>query len=247
MTGHLVLSTLHANDSLSTIPRLLGLGIQPSILADARVGVVSQRLCRMLCAKCKTEVSEPYTEDEQLFYRITRHYPAHRPLGCNECGHSGFRGRLPVVDILEVNPLLREAISLGTTSLTALQPLREGGLQSMAVSASRRIISGETTVMEAYAMMGLAFWNDLAAHTETHMQPDDLDNFIYALGSEPSVLLISQHSGLANQIGQGLQSEGYRMFHSPDPESASELLRREELIAFVVMDIPDDSDLDDAK
>ncbi len=109
----------------------------------------------MLCAKCKTEVSEPYTEDEPLFYRITRHYPAHRPLGCNECGHSGFRGRLPVVDILEVNPLLREAISLRTTSLSALQPLREGGLQSMAVSASRRIISGETTVMDAYAMMGL--------------------------------------------------------------------------------------------
>ena len=76
MTGHLVLSTLHANDSLSTIPRLLGLGIQPSILADALVGVVSQRLCRMLCAKCKTEVSEPYTEDEQLFtgsHVIIRH------------------------------------------------------------------------------------------------------------------------------------------------------------------------------
>ena len=247
MTGHLVLSTLHANDSLSTIPRLLGFGIQPSILADSLVGVVSQRLCRMLCAKCKTEVSEPYTEDEQLFYRITRHYPAHRPLGCKECGHSGFRGRLPVVDLLEVNPPLREAISLGTTSLSALQPLRVGGLQSMAVSASRRIISGETTVMEAFEMMGLAFWNELAVHYEMQMQSDDLDNFIHALGSEPSVLLISQHSGLVNQIGQGLEAEGYRIFNSPDPESGSELLRREEVISFVVLDIPDDSDLDGAK
>ena len=145
MTGHLVLSTLHTNDALSAIPRLLGLGIQPPMLADSLSGIAAQRLCRLLCTHCRIPAAAPYSPGEKLFQQVTHNLPANRAVGCKHCDYTGFRGRLPIVDIVEVSPHLRDAIAQGESRLAALEEVRESGLKSLAASGAMRIISGDTT------------------------------------------------------------------------------------------------------
>jgi CheY-like chemotaxis protein len=247
MTGHLVLSTLHTNDAISSIPRLLGLGVQPSILADALVGVASQRLCRVLCTECKIPVAAPYTPEEKLFHKITHHYPADRPVGCQHCGFSGYKGRLPIVDILEINNRLRDAIAHSVSRISDLDQLREGDLKSMAASANRRIISGETTVAEALSAMSLKFWTELAEHYGVELDEDEINTCPRTLTSGNVAVLITKDIEFSLSIEQHLQLEGWQLLVASDSHSANEILRQEENAAFVIMDIADDTLLSQAE
>ena len=238
MTGHLVLSTLHTNDALSAIPRLLGLGVQPSMLADALVGVAAQRLCRMLCLDCRILVVQPYTPEEQLFVQVTRNAPAYRAVGCKHCDYSGFRGRLPIVDIVEVTPRLRDAIAVGESRLVVLNEVREGGLKSLAASGGRRIISGDTTVTEVMNAVGPGFWAELSKHFG-EICPNDLDvgtlKFVHGGG----VMLMSEDAALAELLKRLLEAEGMRLQVATSRELAFEILRRDELIAYIIGDLPE--------
>jgi len=110
LTGHLVLSTLHTNDSPSAVTRLLNMGIEPYLLASCLVGVVAQRLIRTICPKCKTT----YFPEESVLRAINwtgpRHRAFHRGQGCPLCHDSGFKGRRAVCEVLEMNGALRNLI-----------------------------------------------------------------------------------------------------------------------------------------
>jgi len=239
LTGHLVLSTLHTNDAVTAIPRLLNLGVDPSVLADALVTVAAQRLCRRLCPHCKVPVSGALQPAEAQFKAITRNAPACRPTGCKACDFTGYLGRLPIVDILEMNKGLREAVAAGESRLDVLTRLREGGLQSLAVSGSHRIISGETTVQEVMEGVGPGFWPELAAHHGAELQQQALDLQRQEIAAGQAVLLASRGGDLQAGLEAAVQDLGLRLLVCDTPQAAQDILRNNEDIAFIVGEVPE--------
>ncbi len=147
MTGHLVFSTLHTNDALKAITRLVDLGVEPYMVAAALEGVVAQRLVRVICSDCR----ESYRPDDDVLsaLRVVRG-PAEdlvRGSGCAACSHTGFRGRTGLFEILCVDDALRAAISRGEADW-------DGGVVAAATvdgmlhDGWRKVRSGVTTVEE---------------------------------------------------------------------------------------------------
>jgi type IV pilus assembly protein PilB len=205
LTGHLVLSTLHTNDALGTIPRLLDLGLEASVLADALIGVVSQRLVRRLCEKCRQPSQPPLLPMEEEFRRITRELPAYRPVGCPDCEYTGYHGRLPVIERLENSPQLRQSLLTGGRSLATLKEAAQGHRRSMAASAKDWIVSGWTTPGEVQQVLGMKFWIELA---EEHGV--ELGTLNFDLTGEGQadrrmkLLLLSSDATLADQLESAL-------------------------------------------
>jgi type II secretory ATPase GspE/PulE/Tfp pilus assembly ATPase PilB-like protein len=198
LTGHLVLSTLHTNDALGSIPRLLDLGLDASVLGDALIGVVSQRLVRCLCEACRQPRQAPLLAVEEEFYRITGELPAYRPVGCETCGFTGYRGRLPIIEYVEMTAELRQALLTGGRSLATLKDAVRGHRRSMAASAKAWIVSGMTTPLEVQKVLGTKFWAELA---EEHGKEAGAVNFDIGTQGQSDrrmkILLLSQDDALA--------------------------------------------------
>ncbi len=246
LTGHLVLSTLHTNDALTALPRLLNLGVQPTILADSLAMVIAQRLCRTLCPKCKVPVTDPLTPEERTFLEVTHNRPGHRAVGCKACNYTGYLGRLPIVDIIEMNSGLRDAVALGETRLSELGKLRDGGLKSLAASGSLRVISGDTTVAEVIDAVGPSFWPELAEHFGAVCFADTYELAPQHVKAGQGVLVITPQPGLVESLGTALDQEGLYLTTAPDAETAHELLQKDEDIAFIIGDVPEGATLEQA-
>lgn len=113
ITGHLVLSTLHTNNSLNTIERLLDMNVERYLLASALTGIVSQKLARKLCDKCK-RLRKTTTHEKQLFKAVLGKNieEVYESVGCDEC-HGGYKGRIAIHEVLLINQEIRDAISTG--------------------------------------------------------------------------------------------------------------------------------------
>ena len=110
MTGHLVLTTVHANDAVSAVSRLADLGLPYMTISAVMKGAVAQRLLRRVCSSCAEPVRGVLTPDER---RLTENHgmePVVRAVGCADCGFTGYRGRLPVVEVLTVGPRFQHAV-----------------------------------------------------------------------------------------------------------------------------------------
>ena len=127
LTGHLVLSTLHSNDAISTPLRLIELGVEPYLVASGLEGVVGQRLVRVLCPNCKVQAPK---KDP----KVGKHFKA---VGCKDCGRSGYKGRRGIQELMVVTPTIEQLIASASSpdeiEVAALEegmvPLREAGLQ----------------------------------------------------------------------------------------------------------------------
>ena len=112
LTGHLVFSTLHTNDSASAITRLVDIGVEPFLISSSVIAVIAQRLVRVLCNDCK----EPYTPEEMLLRRIgidpqhEDHRPFFKAVGCERCFHTGFRGRIGIFEIMLMDSHLKSLV-----------------------------------------------------------------------------------------------------------------------------------------
>ena len=157
-----MLSTLHTNDALGTLPRLLDLGLDASILADALLGVVSQRLVRRLCESCRQPTQAPYLPRETEFQRITGEYPAYRPGGCQTATTPAFAAACRSSKAWKSRLPLRQAIVAGERQLDELARIAAGYRRSMAASAKDWIVSGQTTPAEVQHVLGMGFWRELA-------------------------------------------------------------------------------------
>jgi type IV pilus assembly protein PilB len=205
LTGHLVLSTLHTNDALGSIPRLLDLNLDASVLADALIGVVSQRLVRCLCDVCRQPRQAPLLASEEEFQRITGELPAYRPVGCEKCGYTGYRGRLPVIEYVEMTPPLRQALLTGGRSLATLKEAVAGHRRSMAMSAKAWIVSGMTTPIEVQKVLGTKFWAELAEEHGKQAGSLTFDAGQEGLGDKRlKVLLLSGDDELYTRLAKAL-------------------------------------------
>jgi type II secretory ATPase GspE/PulE/Tfp pilus assembly ATPase PilB-like protein len=239
LTGHLVLSTLHTNDALTAIPRLLNLGVDPTILADSLAVIVAQRLCRVLCPHCKAPATEALGPEDRLFFEITRNRPGHRAVGCAACNFTGFHGRLPIVDIVEMNPALRAAIACGESRLEVLEGLRQGGLKSLAASGAQRIISGDTTMREVVETVGSSFWSELAEHYGTTLANGTGLEAAPRASQGQGVLLLGDNPVLAQALQAALEEDGMRLVVATTAPEAGACLQGDEDLVFILGDVPE--------
>ncbi|UDY38064.1 GspE/PulE family protein [Dermatobacter hominis] len=150
LTGHLVLSSLHAIDSVAAIHRFTDMGIQPFLVASAINGVVAQRLLRRLCSNCREPVA-PSSRDIQLVAEFTDGQMPEtwfRPGGCNLCNDTGFRGRIGVYELLEFSDAIREAVVAKASHSEVRELAISEGMKTMQVQAFHLVTDGITTVDE---------------------------------------------------------------------------------------------------
>ena len=155
MTGHQVFSTLHTNSALGTFPRLLDIGISPDIMAGNIIGVVAQRLVRVLCPHCK----EAYTPDDEerklLGLKPRQDVTIYRHIGCKKCNYHGYRGRMAIIELLridsEMDGLIARRSPLDEIRAMAMQK----GFVTLADDGVRRILEGYTSLSEVMRVIDL--------------------------------------------------------------------------------------------
>lgn len=147
ITGHLVVSTLHTNSTAGTIGRLIDMGVEPYLLGDSLVGIIAQRLVRRLC-KCKT--SRPATDDEkrQLGVPNTEQLIINEPVGCQECGNTGYRGRIGIYEIMTITKRIRNLIAAGASADEIKKAAEQEGMSSLRSSAAKYVKEGVTSINE---------------------------------------------------------------------------------------------------
>ena len=148
MTGHLVFSTLHTNDALSAVPRLIDLGVPEYLIAATLEGVLAQRLVRRICDDCRQEYAPP--PDHVALVNDAAPPPAalSRGAGCRACRGTGFRGRVGVFELVRVDEQLRDAIAAGEPRSVLLAHASRAGLTPLRADAWRKVVAGITTVEE---------------------------------------------------------------------------------------------------
>ncbi len=150
LTGHLVLSTLHTNDAPSSIIRLLDLGMENFLLTATIEGIIAQRLVRTICSKCKEEYQPSEEELMELNLRAedTRGRKFFRGRGCDHCNKSGYRGRLAIFEILQMDDDLRELVMKEASTTVIRKHARERGMRVLRESGLMAIYEGQTTIDE---------------------------------------------------------------------------------------------------
>ena len=149
ITGHLVISTLHTNDAVSTISRLVDIGVEPYMISSALRGVVSQRLVRKICPHCRKAYTP--TEEEKRMVGIAENEDVtfYKGEGCQECGRTGYRGRRGVFEILTLDAPLRREVANNASSEELTKTALENGFVTMKDNCRRLVLEGVTTVAEA--------------------------------------------------------------------------------------------------
>ncbi len=146
LTGHLVLTSLHANDSTAALTRLMDIGVEPSLLASSITCSVAQRLVRVICPKCR----ETYEPEPQLLGRLNLLEPIEftRGRGCEHCAKTGFRGRVAIHEVLEVDSEIRRLMLRGLHASEIHAEAELAGLVTLRADGRRKVIEGLTTVEE---------------------------------------------------------------------------------------------------
>jgi len=150
LTGHLVLSTLHTNDAPSTISRLMNMGIEPFLVATSVHLIQAQRLVRRICKECKEEVKLPrkalqdlgYTDEEVDTVKV------YKGRGCPACNNSGYKGRVALMEVMEMSEQLREMVLMGANAVELKRQALQEGMITLRRSGLVKISNGITTVEE---------------------------------------------------------------------------------------------------
>lgn len=150
LTGHLVFSTLHTNDSAGAITRMIDMGVEPFLITSALIGVLGQRLIRRVCSNCKTEF-DPTDEDlkqlglERADIGNNKFYYGK---GCPTCNNTGYKGRKALTELLVMNAKINELVMVSSPTVVIRDKARELGMKTMREDGIRSILNGETTMEE---------------------------------------------------------------------------------------------------
>jgi len=146
LTGHLVFTTLHANDAPSTFMRLSEMGIEPFLISTSVIGIVAQRLVRRICGKCK----EAYQPDPMIlkYLDLDEGTTLYKGKGCDVCGGTGYKGRVGVYEVLIVNEELRHLIAEGADTLAVRDAAIRSGMKALKEYCLILLSEGLTTVDE---------------------------------------------------------------------------------------------------
>lgn len=148
LTGHLVLSTLHTNDSASAITRLLEMGIEPYLISSALLAALSQRLVRTICPDCRTTYFPPKAIQKELGIAESKQLRLAKGKGCSGCYDSGFKGRIGIYEILEMDEGLQSLILTNPTIDVLQRYLNDKGHKSLKNIGHDKVLEGITTIEE---------------------------------------------------------------------------------------------------
>ncbi|NOQ42298.1 MAG: type II secretion system protein GspE, partial [Desulfuromusa sp.] len=150
LTGHLVFSTLHTNDSAGALARLVEMGVEPFLAASALVGILAQRLVRTICPHCR----QSYQPDEQLLAElfdgteVPKQATFYRGRGCSHCMQVGYLGRTGLYELLEVTDPIRRLVNSNADAATIRQQALKMGMKPLRQAGLVKVLAGETTVEE---------------------------------------------------------------------------------------------------
>ena len=149
-TGHLVMSTLHTDNAPSVVTRLMDIGAEPYVIASALVGVVAQRLVRRLCVHCRRQYTPP--ADVLRALNMTdadaAAIPFYKSVGCDQCNHTGYRGRIGIYEVMRVTDKLRRLISTKSSEDQLREAAVSGGMITLGEDGLSKVKSGVTTPEE---------------------------------------------------------------------------------------------------
>ncbi|MBU6429452.1 MAG: GspE/PulE family protein, partial [Cyanobacteria bacterium REEB65] len=154
MTGHLVLSTIHTNDAVSTVNRMVEMGIQPYMVSSTIAGIIAQRLVRRICPRCKVEFEA--SPEEKEFLRANPDEPLllSKGEGCDHCNETGYKGQLGIFEVLLMNKKLQDLINKGESVLALADAARQSGMSTMLEDGKRKVIRKLTTIAEVTRICG---------------------------------------------------------------------------------------------
>ena len=154
-TGHLVLSTLHTDDAPSTVTRLMDMSLEPYVIASAVIGVVAQRLVRRLCGACRRQ----YTPEGETLRSLNMtesdaaHFVFYRAVGCEECNHTGYRGRMGIYEVMRVNDKVRRLIAAKAGEDMIRDAAIAAGMITLGEDALAKVKSGATSAEELFRVV----------------------------------------------------------------------------------------------
>jgi type IV pilus assembly protein PilB len=149
-TGHLVLSTLHTDNAPSVVTRLMDLGAESYVIASALVGVVAQRLVRRLCVHCRRQYTPPadVLRSLNIAEADAAAIPFYKSVGCDQCNHTGYRGRIGIYEVMKVTDKLRRLITIKSTEDQLREAAVGGGMITLGEDGLAKVKSGITTPEE---------------------------------------------------------------------------------------------------
>ena len=149
LTGHLVFSTLHTNDAPSAVTRLTDMGIENYLLTSSVVAVLAQRLVRVLCAACRRPERVTGSWLRSIGLDATEaQYEIHRAAGCEACAHTGFRGRVGIFELMELDEEIRKKILANADAGALAQSARARGMRTLAEDGWEKVLAGVTSPEE---------------------------------------------------------------------------------------------------
>ncbi len=148
ITGHLVVSTLHTNSTANTVSRLIDMGVEPYLIADSLVGIIAQRLVRRLCPDCKKPHQVTMREKYELSLPPDQEFTIYEPCGCQNCGGSGYYGRIGIYEIMTVTGKIKSVIAHGGDADAIKKVAIEEGMTTLKAAARRYVLSGVTSLNE---------------------------------------------------------------------------------------------------
>ncbi|HLB09894.1 MAG TPA: ATPase, T2SS/T4P/T4SS family, partial [Gemmatimonadaceae bacterium] len=219
LTGHLVLASLHTNDAVGAVARFADLGVERGDIASTLRGATAQRLVRRVCPQCAQKVTGALSEMET---RLAARYgvqPAVRAVGCANCGQTGYRGRLPLLEILVASPQFETGIIDGATSSQLQRMAVASGMKPLRMSAVDRVRSGETTLEEIDRELG------------------ESDPEAVVVAAQPHILIAEDDPVIRALASSLLTAAGYRVSEAVDGVAALELLENTLDVSLVVLDL----------
>ena len=219
MTGHLVLATLHTNDALGVIPRLIDIGLDRASIAGALRGIVAQRLVRRICPKCVQPIAGTLTDAETRLAGIYGIKPRIRAEGCAHCGLTGYRGRTPVNEVFLPTPTILELVAKGSTIQELQRAATATGMRPMRDVALEKVRQGVSTLQEVERVLGEGM-------SETAPAVD-----------QPRILLVDDDPTVRTLARVLLEKNGFRVTEVGDGPEAIAHFNGEEECALVVLDL----------
>ncbi|MDE2309256.1 MAG: type II/IV secretion system protein [Betaproteobacteria bacterium] len=156
MTGHQVYSTLHTNSAIGAIPRLLDIGILPDIMAGNIIGIIAQRLVRVLCPHCKYAYTPDAAERKLFGIRQNEESKLYRAAGCDLCHHQGYNGRLAIMELLKMDNDLDDLVAHRASTRELKRVALDKGFRPLAADGLQRVLQGITSLSEVARVVDLS-------------------------------------------------------------------------------------------
>jgi type IV pilus assembly protein PilB len=224
-TGHLVLSTLHTNNAVTSITRLVDLGLEPYLIVSSLSMVVAQRLVRLICPHCKEEyIPDPalLREFGQLLEQsgIKKFY---RGKGCQQCDFSGFLGRTAVFEIMEVNEAIRTLVTARGSEHQIFQAAQNNGLRTLAESGLKKIAQGLTTLEEILRLVDIS-------------RQEQMVKIPAVSGGATKLLIVDDEEDILLTLAKRLETAGYAVVKARNGKEAIEMVFKESP-DLIIMDV----------